>query len=131
MRPARVASARLLEEVVAAGAEQVIIVSANADTDAAAHADRAAHRRARPPRRLAGVAGDGRGARRGAGAAGRLPSIHVISPAHNPIGPFDLVGAYDERSDRVQLLGELLDRGYADAYHQFIEPVVGAAEPTS
>ena len=34
---------------------------------------------------------------------------------------------YDERSDRTHTLGELLDRGYEDAYRQFIEPVVGAS----
>jgi hypothetical protein len=33
---------------------------------------------------------------------------------------------YDERSDRIQSLSELMDRGYEDAYRQFIEPVVGA-----
>jgi hypothetical protein len=33
---------------------------------------------------------------------------------------------YDQRSDRVQTLSELVDRGYEDAYRQFIEPVVGA-----
>ena len=41
-----------------------------------------------------------------------------------------MVGTYDERSDRVQLLAEAIDQGYADAYRQFIEPVVGAADPT-
>ena len=29
--------------------------------------------------------------------------------------------------DRRQPLGELMNRGYEDAYHQFIEPVVGAS----
>ena len=33
------------------------------------------------------------------------------------------------RSTRVQLLAEAIDQGYADAYRQFIEPVVGAADP--
>jgi hypothetical protein len=41
-----------------------------------------------------------------------------------------MVGTYDERSDRVQLLAESIDQGYADAYRQFIEPVVGGADPT-
>jgi len=121
---------RLLEEVVAAGAEQVIVVSATADADM--------------PHTLTEPRIDGRG-RLGAwlvsqetasvrdavrARAVTVRSIHVVSPDHNPIGPFDLIGAYDERSDRVQMLGELVDRGYADAYHQFIEPVVGAADPT-
>ena len=51
----------------------------------------------------------------------------MIRPAHNPVGPLDLDGAFDERSDRRQGLGELLDRGYEDAYRQFIEPVVAAS----
>ena len=62
-------------------------------------------------------------------AAGRVPgmSMFTIRPGHNPIGPFDFGGEYDDRSDRRQPLTELLSRGYEDAYHQFIEPVVGAS----
>ena len=51
----------------------------------------------------------------------------MIRPAHNPIRPLDLTGAYDEHSDRVQSLDELMERGYEDAYRQFIEPVLGAS----
>ena len=54
------------------------------------------------------------------------PRMFTIRPAHNPIGPFDFAGGYDDRSDRRQPLTELMSRGYEDAYHQFIEPVVGA-----
>ena len=54
-----------------------------------------------------------------------------ISPEYNPLGPLDMVGTYDERSDRVRLMDEIIDQGYADAYHQFIEPVVGAADPAA
>jgi hypothetical protein len=39
----------------------------------------------------------------------------------------DLGGAYDEHSDREQSLVELIERGYADAHHAFIEPVVAAS----
>jgi hypothetical protein len=53
--------------------------------------------------------------------------IFTVHPAHNPVGPFDFAGGYDERSQRRQGLGELMNRGYEDAYHQFIEPVVGAS----
>ena len=53
--------------------------------------------------------------------------IFIIRPAHNPIGPFDFAGGFDDRSDRRQALAELMSRGYEDAYHQFIEPVVGAS----
>jgi hypothetical protein len=57
----------------------------------------------------------------------RRPRIFTIRPAHNPIGPFDFSGGFDDRSDRRQPLAELMTRGYEDAYHQFIEPVVGAS----
>jgi hypothetical protein len=50
-----------------------------------------------------------------------------VSPAHNPVGPFDVAGAYDEASDRRQDLHELMERAYEDAYRQFIEPVIGAS----
>lgn len=53
--------------------------------------------------------------------------IYTVRPVHNPIGPFDFDGAVDDRSQRVQPLAELMTRGYEDAYHQFIEPVVGAS----
>jgi hypothetical protein len=53
--------------------------------------------------------------------------IFNIRPAHNPVGPFDFAGGYDEHSQRRQGLSELMNRGYEDAYHQFIEPVVGAS----
>lgn len=123
--------ARLLEEVEAAGAEQVVVVSA-ATTD-------------RDPHTLADLRLDGRG-RIGSWLASEsaastrdairtaLPSFRcalTISPDYNPLGPLDMVGTYDERSDRVQLLAETIDQGYADAYRQFIEPVVGAADPSA
>ena len=57
---------------------------------------------------------------------GRFAGLFVIRPAHNPLGPLDFAGVYDERSDRTQELSELVDRGYEDAYRQFIEPIVGA-----
>jgi hypothetical protein len=53
--------------------------------------------------------------------------IFTIRPAHNPVGPFDFDGGYDSLSQRRHGLGELMNRGYEDAYHQFIEPVVGAS----
>jgi len=53
--------------------------------------------------------------------------MFTIRPAHNAVGPFDFTGGYDDRSHRRQSLSELMNRGYEDAYHQFIEPVVGAS----
>ena len=123
--------ARLLEEVQAAGAEQVIVVSA-ATSD-------------RDPHTLADLRLDGRGrigawlASEGAAsvrdavraAAPGFRCLLTIVPDYNPLGPLDMVGTYDPRSDRVQLLAEAISQGYADAYRQFIEPVVGAADPSA
>ena len=117
---------RLLREVAAAGAEQVILVSA---ASPAGHAHELSTGRAD----LRGRAGEHLGSFEAADLAevpdrfdGRFPGLFVIRPPHNPLGPLDFAGVYDERSDRVQSLSELLDRGYEDAYRQFIEPVVGA-----
>ncbi len=55
------------------------------------------------------------------------PAVFVIRPSHNPVGPFDFDGGFDDRSDRRLNLTELMNRGYEDAYHQFIEPIVGAS----
>jgi hypothetical protein len=57
----------------------------------------------------------------------RFDSWYVIRPSHNPVGPFDVDGAYDQASDRRHSTAELMEHGYEDAYHQFIEPVVGAS----
>ena len=66
-------------------------------------------------------------AMRSSSGSGRFRGFFVIRPPHNPLGPLDFAGVYDERSDRVQTLAELVDRGYEDAYRQFIEPVVAAS----
>jgi hypothetical protein len=118
---------RLLEEASAAGAEQVILVSADAPLDRA-HALSA--RQVDPRALLADyLAGEETASTRDALTAlfDRFSGVFQIQPTHNPIGPFAFAGAYDERSDRIQPLKELMDRGYEDAYRQFIEPVVGAS----
>jgi hypothetical protein len=118
---------RLVDELVELGVEQAIIVSAAGAVEG--------------PHALAAGRLDGKGrvgeflmaaevsAVRDAlqFAAVRLPRVFTIHPQHNPIGPFDFDGEYDDRSDRRQPLSELLSRGYDDAYRQFIEPVVGAS----
>jgi hypothetical protein len=123
------ALARLLEEVGAAGAEQVILVSASAP---ASHAHELSSSRAD----LRGRAGEQLGAFEAAGLhdvleqfAGRFAGLFVVRPVHNPLGPLDFSGVYDERSDRSHSMSELADGGYQDAYRQFIEPVVGAGAP--
>jgi len=119
---------RLLDEVAAAGAEQVIVLAA-APAAGRPHELRTTRT---DPRGLAGEelaafeAADLRDAvdRPPAGIA----NVYLIRPSHNPVGPLDFGGVYDERSDRPYALAELVDRGYEDAYRQFIEPVVGAGE---
>ena len=119
--------ARVLEELAGVGVEQALIVTAAPESPG--------------PHALAAGRLDGRGrvgeylqsaeaaAVRDAtrSAAGGVHRIFTIRPAHNPIGPFDFSGGYDDRSDRRQPLAELMSRGYEDAYRQFIEPVVGAS----
>lgn len=61
-------------------------------------------------------------------AANRFSGVFAIRPAHNPIGPFDVDGVYDESSDRQRTLAELIQLGHDDAYRQFIEPVVATGE---
>ena len=119
--------ARVLEEVAAAGAEQVILVTALQPQGR--------------PHELSAERGDLRGHAAESLAAfetagvrdalehwnGRFSGLFVVRPAHNPLGPLDFDGVYDERSDRIHTLAELVDRGYEDAYRQFIEPVVAAS----
>jgi predicted acylesterase/phospholipase RssA len=122
--------ARLIEEAAHAGADQIILVSA-APPQGQAHALSAgrADLRGRAGEQLASFE---TASLRDAVEqfTGRFASLFVIRPPHNPVTPLDFGGVYDERSDRRQTLGELLDRGYEDAHRQFIEPIVGAgAEP--
>lgn len=117
---------RLFEELAAAGVEQVIVVCASADRSTP-HAvtlprgDLRSHIAESVTASEASLLRDAVSAH-----AGRFQGIFLIQPLHNPVGPFDFRGAYDERSNRFQSLGELIDRGYEDAYRQFIEPVVAA-----
>jgi hypothetical protein len=119
---------RLLYELALAGVAQVIVVSASAERSAAHRLDRPFDTlQARVTEHLS--AAEASAVRDGiAMHAGRFQGVFLIQPEHNPVGPFDFEGAYDERSDRFQSLEELLDRGYEDAYRRFIEPVVGAAD---
>jgi hypothetical protein len=118
---------RLLEEVAAAGVRQVLIVTAVAPV--------AAPHRLRAPRLdLRSRIGEFQSAAEAAAlrdaletARLRFESVFLVCPSHNPVGPFDFSGAYDEASDRLQPLPELMERAYEDAYRQFIEPAVGAS----
>ena len=118
---------RLLDEVARAGAEQVILVSA-LPGPTGPHALGAGRRdgRGRIGETLSGLESvavrDALASR-----AGLFQAVFEIQPGHNPIGPFDFAGCYDERSDREQSLAELLERGYDDGHRQFVGPVVGAS----
>jgi len=118
---------RLLEEVAIAGAEQVIVLSA-APPPARPHELSAGRAD------LRGRAGEQLGAFDAAAlrdamerSAGRFAGLFLIRPTHNPLGPLDFRGIYDERSDRPYFIAELVDRGYEDAYRQFIDPVIAAS----
>ena len=118
---------RVLEEVAHAGARQVIVVTAAAG-GAGPHAlsTRRVHPRARLGEFLSSAeAASVRDAVRT--ASPWFDQLFVIRPAHNPVSALDATGAYDPQSDRWQSVGELVDRGYEDAYRQFIDPVVGAS----
>jgi hypothetical protein len=102
---------RLLEEVAAAGAEQIIIVSA-------APPQGRPHELESERGDLRGHAAESIAAFESAGLrdaleywTGRFAGLFVVRPAHNPLGPLDFDGVYDERSDRTHTLAELVDRG--------------------
>ena len=118
---------RLLEELAAAGAEQIIIV-------ASVSGPGGPHELSAGRADVRGRAGEPLATFEGAAlrdaveyASGRFAGLYVIRPAHNPLGPLDFGGVYDERSDRVHTVAELVNRGYEDAYRLFIEPVVGGS----
>lgn len=118
---------RLLEEVSASGATQAIVVWAAPPLEGP-------HGLATPaldPRSRVGdavAAAEAASVRDALSAHGwRFQGAFEIRPAHNPLGPFDFAGGYDQRSDRPFPIRELMNRGYEDAYRQFIEPVVGAS----
>jgi hypothetical protein len=124
-RPASIV--RLLEEVSAAGAEQVIVVTSDVAVDRP-HGLRA--RAVEPRARLAEyLAGAEASAARDALTAlfDRFSGVYQIQPTHNAVGLFDAGGSYDERSDRRQSLRELIELGAEDAQRQFIDPVLGAS----
>jgi hypothetical protein len=119
--------ARVLEELYAAGVSQVIVVSAVAVA-------MTPHRLVSPALNLRQRVGEAVASAEAAAvrdaieqARLRFDGIFSICPAHNPVGPLDFAGAYDQASDRRHTLSELMERGYEDAYRQFVEPVVGAS----
>lgn len=119
---------RLVDEIASLGIEQIVIVSASAPA-AAPHA-----MRARPGDLRARMGEMARSIETSVlqdawtAATARFSGVFLVRPDHNPIGPFDFAGAYDESSDRRRTVAELVQQGYADAYREFIEPVVAAGD---
>ena len=120
--------ARLLEELATVGVEQIILVSP-APPAAAPHG-----LRPQPGDMRSRIGATVRSIETAVFddlcqiASGRFRGAFAIRPSHNPIGPFDFGGVYDEASDRRVTLRELMKQGYDDAYRFFIEPVVATGE---
>ena len=121
------ATARLLEEVASAGAEQVILVSACGPP-------RGPGRLTAGRRDALGRIGESLAAIECASLRDALASrgalfqaVFEIRPDDNPLGPFDFRGTYDEHTDRRHAVAELVSRGYEDAFSQFVNSVVGAS----
>ena len=145
-----------ISEAVAAGAEQVIVVSGTPEASAVSSRRRgararingalAALERVAVERELAEALRLNRvvetlGHRTGDGgrawqdpATGRLykdVALYVIRPARRSLLPLELDGARDPTTDVVETVQDLVQRGYEDAYRLFVEPVVGAAPRSS
>jgi hypothetical protein len=144
-------------EALAAGAEQVVLVSAvpesasppprrrglraTADAALAALERQAVERDAREAERINRMvetlghrAEDGGRAWQDP-ATGRVYrdfALYVIRPERRLLGPLELDGARHPATEVRETADDLLDQGYRDAYRQFVEPVVGAApEPAA
>jgi hypothetical protein len=143
-----------ISEAVAAGAEQILVVSATPESsllparrrgaNARVNGVLAALERAAVSRELHEAERLNRvvetlGHRTSDGgrawqdpATGRLYrdlALYVIRPGRRALLPLDLDGARDPATDVVETTGDLLQRGYEDAYRLFVEPVVGALPP--
>jgi hypothetical protein len=145
------ASGSGIAEALAAGAEQVIVVTGVPETatplarrrgplariDAAV---RALERRAADEiddvwrvSRMVGTLGHrGESGRRAweDPATGRVygeVDLWAIRPDRRALGPLDLDGTRDPATEVLQTTDDLLELGFRDAYRQFVEPVVGQA----
>jgi hypothetical protein len=121
-------ASRLVEEVAALGVEQIILIGP-APPPAHPHAMRSTpvSLRARMGELLRSLESAAL-TDATALAVSRCSSVFVVRPDHNPIGPFDFAGVYDDASDRQRTVAELLQQGYADAYHHLIEPMASASD---
>ena len=138
-----------IREALAAGAEQVIVVTGVPEAvvplarrrGPLARLDgavRALERRAAEEvddawrvNRMLGSLGSRGGNGRGSWedpASGRTYSeidLWAIRPDRRALGPMELDGASDPSTEVLQTTDDLLELGFRDAYRQFVEPVVG------
>ena len=119
---------RLIDEVLALGAEQIIIVTPAPPAGTP-------HALGPRPADLKGRAGEWQRSIETAviddaitHAATRFSGVFVIRPAHNPVGPFQFQGTYDETSDRMRTPADLIRQGYDDANRLFVEPVLASGD---
>jgi hypothetical protein len=119
---------RLIDEVLALGAEQLIIVTAAPPAGTP-------HALGPRPVDLKGRAGEWQRSVETAviddaiaHAATRFSGVFVIRPNHNPVGPFQFQGTYDEKSDRVRTTADVIRQGYDDANRLFVEPVLASGD---
>jgi hypothetical protein len=119
---------RLIDEVLALGAEQIIIVTAAPPAGTP-------HALGPRPIDLKGRAGEWQRSVETAviddaitHAATRFSGVFVIRPNHNPVGPFQFAGTYDEKSDRVRSVADVIRQGYDDANQLFVEPVLASGD---
>ncbi len=59
------------------------------------------------------------------GETQREVDLWVIRPGRRTLGPMELDGVRDPSTEVMQTTADLLELGFRDAYHQFVEPVVG------
>ncbi len=57
----------------------------------------------------------------------RWVSLWVVRPEKRSLGPLDLDGSQEPATEVVDEVEDLVEQGYKDACRQFVEPVVGAA----
>jgi hypothetical protein len=139
-------------EAVAAGAEQVLVVTAvpegssppprrrglraSADAALAALERQAVERDLREAQRINRMVGTLGHRTEDGGRAWQDPAtarvyrdfaLYVIRPDRRLLGPLELDGARHPATEVLETADDLLEQGYRDAYRLFVEPVVGAA----
>jgi hypothetical protein len=64
------------------------------------------------------------------GTVYRAIGLYVIRPDRRVLGPLDFDGSEDPATEVRATVADLVELGYRDAYRLFVEPVVGAVPET-